>query len=80
MRLVDRRADGWVPTLSWTHRLPSPRRTSAFDDAAIAAGREPAAIRHVLNIGPGLVHPEAPAELGQVPGIDTFILMSDDPG
>ncbi|MFJ6690569.1 hypothetical protein [Streptomyces sp. NPDC091294] len=51
-----------------------------IDDAAVAVGREPAAIRSMLNIGPGLVHPEAPAELGQVPGIDTFILMSDDPG
>ncbi|GAA4970691.1 hypothetical protein [Streptomyces hyderabadensis] len=51
-----------------------------IDDAAFAAGREPAANRRVLNIGPGLVHPEAPAELGQVPGIDMFVLMSDDPG
>lgn len=36
----------------------------------------------MLNIGPDLAHPDALAELGrwQVHGIDTFILMSDDPG
>ena len=54
MRVVGRLADGWVPSLP---RLPLeevPGRQAAIDDAARAAGRDPAAIRRVANLN-GLI-------------------------
>jgi alkanesulfonate monooxygenase SsuD/methylene tetrahydromethanopterin reductase-like flavin-dependent oxidoreductase (luciferase family) len=55
--LVGRLADGWVPTSSY---MPPERLAAAqarIDDAAAAAGRDPAAIRRLYNIsgriGPG---------------------------
>jgi alkanesulfonate monooxygenase SsuD/methylene tetrahydromethanopterin reductase-like flavin-dependent oxidoreductase (luciferase family) len=55
--LVGRLADGWVPSSSY---LPPERLAAAqarIDDAAAAAGRDPAAIRRLYNIsgriGPG---------------------------
>jgi alkanesulfonate monooxygenase SsuD/methylene tetrahydromethanopterin reductase-like flavin-dependent oxidoreductase (luciferase family) len=54
MRVVGRLADGWVPSLP---RLPLeevPGRQAAIDDAARAAGRDPAAIRRVANVN-GLI-------------------------
>jgi alkanesulfonate monooxygenase SsuD/methylene tetrahydromethanopterin reductase-like flavin-dependent oxidoreductase (luciferase family) len=57
LRLVGRLADGWVPSASY---LPPERLADAqarIDDAAAAAGRDPAAIRRLYNlsgrIGPG---------------------------
>jgi alkanesulfonate monooxygenase SsuD/methylene tetrahydromethanopterin reductase-like flavin-dependent oxidoreductase (luciferase family) len=57
LRLVGRLADGWVPSASY---LPPERLADAqarIDDAAAAAGRDPADIRRLYNlsgrIGPG---------------------------
>jgi alkanesulfonate monooxygenase SsuD/methylene tetrahydromethanopterin reductase-like flavin-dependent oxidoreductase (luciferase family) len=57
LRLVGRLADGWVPSASY---LPPERLADAqarIDDAAAAAGRDPAAIRRLYTlsgrIGPG---------------------------
>jgi alkanesulfonate monooxygenase SsuD/methylene tetrahydromethanopterin reductase-like flavin-dependent oxidoreductase (luciferase family) len=57
LALVGRLADGWVPSSSY---LPPERLAAAqarIDDAAAAAGRDPAAIRRLYNvsgrIGPG---------------------------
>ena len=57
LALVGRLADGWVPSASY---LPPERLADAqarIDDAAAAAGRDPAAIRRLYNlsgrIGPG---------------------------
>ena len=57
LALVGRLADGWVPSSSY---LPPERLVAAqarIDDAAAAAGRDPAAIRRLYNIsgriGPG---------------------------
>jgi alkanesulfonate monooxygenase SsuD/methylene tetrahydromethanopterin reductase-like flavin-dependent oxidoreductase (luciferase family) len=50
MRVVGRLADGWIPSLP---RLPLeevPPRQAMIDDAARAAGRDPARIRRVANI------------------------------
>lgn len=50
VRLVGRLADGWVPSLP---RLPLEevlRRQEIIDDAARAAGRDPAEIRRVANL------------------------------
>lgn len=50
VRLVGQAADGWVPSLP---RLPLdevPAKQDAIDGAAVAAGRDPKAIRRVANI------------------------------
>src|SRR3954468_13422406 len=50
MRVVGRLADGWIPSLP---RLPVeevPPRQKAIDEAARAAGRDPASIRRIANI------------------------------
>jgi alkanesulfonate monooxygenase SsuD/methylene tetrahydromethanopterin reductase-like flavin-dependent oxidoreductase (luciferase family) len=51
MRVAGRLADGWLPSLP---RLPLeeiPPRQRAIDEAARAAGRDPAAIRRIANVG-----------------------------
>src|SRR3954470_16148195 len=54
VRLVGRKADGWIPSIP---RLPlddvAPRQR-AIDDAARAAGRDPSAIRRIANVN-GLI-------------------------
>jgi alkanesulfonate monooxygenase SsuD/methylene tetrahydromethanopterin reductase-like flavin-dependent oxidoreductase (luciferase family) len=54
LRLIGRMADGWVPSFG-SMGVDAFREASArIDDAAVAAGRDPDAIRRVYNIG-GLV-------------------------
>src|SRR3954469_24919254 len=50
VRLVGRKADGWIPSIP---RLPLedvPPRMRAIDEAAHAAGRDPSAIRRIANV------------------------------
>jgi alkanesulfonate monooxygenase SsuD/methylene tetrahydromethanopterin reductase-like flavin-dependent oxidoreductase (luciferase family) len=50
MRVVGRLADGWIPSIP---RLPLdevPARQAAIDEAARAAGRDPAAIKRIANV------------------------------
>ena len=51
MRLIGRLADGWVP--SFGHMGPEGFRDASaqIDEAALAAGRDPAAIRRIYNFG-----------------------------
>jgi alkanesulfonate monooxygenase SsuD/methylene tetrahydromethanopterin reductase-like flavin-dependent oxidoreductase (luciferase family) len=52
LRLIGRKADGWLPTLSNISSLNEISDANAIiDEAAQEAGREPAAIRRLLNIG-----------------------------
>ena len=54
LRLIGRLADGWVPSYGYlgpdAFRIASAR----IDEAAVAAGRDPSAIRRIYNI-PGLI-------------------------
>ncbi|NKX91937.1 LLM class flavin-dependent oxidoreductase [Sanguibacter hominis ATCC BAA-789] len=58
LRLVGRKADGWLPSLSYLAQDDGGNGTQAFargnaaiDDAAEAAGRDPREVRRLLNIG-----------------------------
>jgi alkanesulfonate monooxygenase SsuD/methylene tetrahydromethanopterin reductase-like flavin-dependent oxidoreductase (luciferase family) len=51
LALTGRLADGWVPSLSWATPALVPEMHERIDDAAAAAGRDPAEIRRVYNIG-----------------------------
>jgi alkanesulfonate monooxygenase SsuD/methylene tetrahydromethanopterin reductase-like flavin-dependent oxidoreductase (luciferase family) len=48
--LLGREADGWVPSSSWATPDKLPGMNRRIDDAAEAAGRDPADIRRLYNI------------------------------
>jgi alkanesulfonate monooxygenase SsuD/methylene tetrahydromethanopterin reductase-like flavin-dependent oxidoreductase (luciferase family) len=80
LRLLGTRADGWLPTLSYLDSLDAIDSCNAqIDEAAREAGRDPADIRRMLNVGPEDAEAESLAHLATERGIDTFVLMSDDP-
>jgi hypothetical protein len=80
LRLVGRVADGWLPSLAYLGGVEAIGRGNAvIDEAAVAAGREPAAVRRLLNIGPREADPGLLSELALAHGVSAFILAADDP-
>ncbi|MDF2143846.1 LLM class flavin-dependent oxidoreductase [Knoellia sp. p5-6-4] len=80
LRLVGRRADGWLPSLSRLDGVAAIGTANAvIDEAATAAGRDPAAVRRLLNIGPREADPGFLSELALGYGVSAFILAGDDP-
>jgi alkanesulfonate monooxygenase SsuD/methylene tetrahydromethanopterin reductase-like flavin-dependent oxidoreductase (luciferase family) len=93
VRLAGRVADGWVPSLRGELQ-PLRDMARRLDDAAADAGRDPGAIRRVLNVsgaitdgaaeglfnGPVEHWVEQLTELAVRDGFDTFILAADAPG
>jgi len=73
LRLVGRAADGWVPSLGYLKPEAMPEANARLDDAAREAGRDPAAIRRVLNVAANLNADEI-AELTLEHGFDTFVI------
>jgi alkanesulfonate monooxygenase SsuD/methylene tetrahydromethanopterin reductase-like flavin-dependent oxidoreductase (luciferase family) len=51
LRVTGRLADGWLPSLAYLPREEIPGRQRAIDEAAKAAGRDPADVRRGLNVG-----------------------------
>jgi alkanesulfonate monooxygenase SsuD/methylene tetrahydromethanopterin reductase-like flavin-dependent oxidoreductase (luciferase family) len=92
LHLTGRKADGWLPSMAYIRSMADIADSNAIiDDAAVAAGRAPAAIRRLLNVngqfGPAsgdlLVGPpeqwvEQLAVLTLEHGFSTYILGSDD--
>jgi alkanesulfonate monooxygenase SsuD/methylene tetrahydromethanopterin reductase-like flavin-dependent oxidoreductase (luciferase family)/FAD/FMN-containing dehydrogenase len=92
LRLIGRAGDGWLPSLAYVKEGEYARSASIIDEAALAAGRNPAEIRRLLNVG-GRFSPRRGGMLDGPPeqwveqllpyavedGVDTFILASDDP-
>ncbi|GAA4678035.1 LLM class flavin-dependent oxidoreductase [Pseudonocardia yuanmonensis] len=93
LRLVGRLADGWLPTLSYLPEGPASLTTmnALIDEGAAATGRDPGAIRRVLNlegrfartgggllVGPPEQWAQELADLALGEGISGFVLMSDD--
>jgi hypothetical protein len=76
--LVGRRGDGWLPSLPYLQPGDLAEGNARIDRAARRAGRDPSAVRRLLNVGPDLgVADLAALVLGD--GIDTLIVMADDP-
>lgn len=90
LRLVGQVADGWVPSFQGELQ-PIAEMAARVDDAAAAAGREPQAIRRVLNVA-GIVTDGASADPFRGPvdqwadeltdlvvtyGFDTFVLWAE---
>lgn len=80
LRLVGAKADGWLPSLPYLKRglAELAEMNEAIDAAAADAGRDPAAVRRLLNLG-GTTDAEQLAELALEYGISGFILTGDDP-
>jgi alkanesulfonate monooxygenase SsuD/methylene tetrahydromethanopterin reductase-like flavin-dependent oxidoreductase (luciferase family) len=85
LRLIGRLADGWLPSQGRMGADELGRANAVIDEAAQAAGRDPAGIRRLLNVNgptPGSESswPEQLAQLALEHGFGTFILPADDPG
>ncbi|WP_432052406.1 LLM class flavin-dependent oxidoreductase [Streptomyces xiamenensis] len=96
LRLTGRIADGWLPSLGFLPEGPASlaAMNEQIDEAASAAGREPAAVSRLLNLsgrftsgagGGGLLEgrsddwAEQIADIALQYGISGFILASDEP-
>jgi hemerythrin-like domain-containing protein len=73
LRVTGRLADGWLPSMGYAAPSALGELNATIDEAARKAGRDPAAIRRLYNINPG-VTPEQLAELALDDGMSTFIL------
>lgn len=75
LSLIGRLADGWVPSLGYVKPPDLKEANLRIDEAAGAAGRDPRAIRRILNAG------EQPAELyvelALEYGMDTFLVTEE---
>ncbi|GAA1916937.1 LLM class flavin-dependent oxidoreductase [Arthrobacter gandavensis] len=95
LRLTGAAADGWLPSLGYLRGGPAELvpLNAAIDDAAASAGRNPAAVRRLLNIsgsfepagrgllqGPVAQWVEEITEMALLHGISGFILATDDAG
>lgn len=74
--LVGRLADGWVPSLGYVQPADLTSGNQKIDEAATAAGRDPKAIRRVLNAG--FLDAATIVSLAVEHGMDTFI-VPDEP-
>lgn len=94
LRLIGRKADGWLPTFDrMAGEAELARSNAIIDRAAVSAGRRPGDVRRLLNIaggftpgagdgmfaGPPARWVDQLAGLALGHGVSTFILMSDDP-
>src|ERR1700674_1505424 len=73
LSLVGREADGWVPSLGYAQPADLLEGNGRIDEAAAAAGRDPKAIRRVLNAGAD-VPIELFTSLTVEHGMDTYVI------
>ncbi len=81
LALTGRVGDGWLPSQAYVPPEQLAEKNGRIDDAALAAGREPAQIRRLYNVNPSTdpAWAESLAELAVEHGISTFIVAGDDP-
>ncbi|WP_427891556.1 LLM class flavin-dependent oxidoreductase [Kribbella sp. GL6] len=91
LALTGRLADGWLPSSGYAGPDELAAMNKVIDEAAVDAGREPAAIRRLYNIagqfsghggflqGPEELWIDQLTELTLGEGISTYILASDNP-
>jgi alkanesulfonate monooxygenase SsuD/methylene tetrahydromethanopterin reductase-like flavin-dependent oxidoreductase (luciferase family)/hemerythrin-like domain-containing protein len=92
LALTGRLADGWLPSSPYAGPDALPAMNAAIDEAAVEAGRQPADVRRLYNIGgsfadrgtgflngPAHMWAEQLAELTLTHGMSGYIVMGDDP-
>lgn len=87
LKLTGRKADGWLPSLSYIKEPDLAQSNAIIDAAATEAGRDPRDIRRLLNIGGRLATPEDVDQMVELlvnlaleHGFSTFILPADSAG
>ncbi len=90
LRITGRLADGWLPSQGYAEPEALPALNDVIDEAAVAAGRGPQAIRRMYNVsgrfgsGGGFLRgtpdawAEQLAELSLTAGMSTYVLGTDD--
>lgn len=78
LRLVGRKADGWLPSLPYLRPGDLARGNALIDEAARGAGRDPGDVVRLLNVTPR-DSAEDLARLAIEDGVSTFIVLADDP-
>jgi alkanesulfonate monooxygenase SsuD/methylene tetrahydromethanopterin reductase-like flavin-dependent oxidoreductase (luciferase family) len=76
LSLVGRLADGWVPSFGYVKEAELLEGNRRIDEAARAAGRDPQAIRRVLNAG--MLDAATLVALVVDYGMDTFLVTDDE--
>ena len=91
LAVTGRLADGWLPSSGYATPDQLTTMNKIIDEAAAGAGRDPAAVRRLYNVGgrfdgrggflqgPEEQWIEQLAELTLTEGMSTYILASDDP-
>ncbi|WP_022923746.1 LLM class flavin-dependent oxidoreductase [Serinicoccus marinus] len=91
LRLTGRLADGWVPSMGYADPPALPELAARVDEAALEAGRPPAAVRRIYNVfgsfgtGSGFLRgrpqdwAEQLAGLTLDVGMSCYVLGTDDP-
>ncbi|MEU7002383.1 LLM class flavin-dependent oxidoreductase [Nonomuraea sp. NPDC046570] len=91
LALAGRLADGWLPSSSWAGPERLPELNARIDEAAVAAGREPSAVRRLYNVngvitegrsdgflkGPVAQWVEELTDLAVGHGMDSFVLWPE---
>lgn len=77
LRLIGRSADGWLPSLPYLQPGDLQRGMATIDEAARAAGRDPAEVTRLLNVGADATADDL-VRLAVEDGVSTFIVMGDD--
>jgi len=82
LRLTGAQADGWLPSMSYLDLDGLPAMQDRIDDAAAKAGRDPGAVRRLINLTGDFLD-DAPverlAELHLTYGMSAFLLPADTP-
>jgi alkanesulfonate monooxygenase SsuD/methylene tetrahydromethanopterin reductase-like flavin-dependent oxidoreductase (luciferase family)/FAD/FMN-containing dehydrogenase len=78
LRLTGRKADGWLPSLSYLQPGDLARGNATIDAAAQDAGRDAREITRLLNIAPDQTAEDL-TRLALEDGTSVFIVMGDDP-
>lgn len=80
LALVGERADGWLPSLGRLADAGALAGMNAtIDAAAVEAGRDPRAVRRLLNVDASAADVGRLADLALTYGISGFIVTGDDP-
>jgi alkanesulfonate monooxygenase SsuD/methylene tetrahydromethanopterin reductase-like flavin-dependent oxidoreductase (luciferase family) len=77
LRLIGRKADGWLPSLAYLEPGDVERGNRIIDEAATKAGRDPREIRRLVNV-PGDIAVDELVTLALEHGFSTFIATADD--
>ncbi|MFI6426885.1 LLM class flavin-dependent oxidoreductase [Promicromonospora sp. NPDC050880] len=78
LRIIGRKADGWLPSLPWLQPGDFARGNRTIDESARKAGRSPKQIVRLLNVS-ARDRADELARLAIEDGASVFILASDDP-